>query len=325
MALNISDLKHEGLAHPVLVPEIQYGKAKPKHVLEALPLYALNAIFRVLPRTTGLGLAHGLARFAQNIIKKKVSQSCQSIQEHLKCDSTKAQEIIQGSFLSFSENWYAQVCPQKYMNRETFSERGFERLIENSRAGKGSLIAAMHMGLWESVPAYCAQRGIPLAVVVAVQHNPLCDEVFNRARSFGGYHCIIHNRLGIRHLIQYLKKGGIAVILSDVDIGGTGLAVPFLGKIASTPGWPTELASRTGADLFLGYHVKKQGVMHYEIDEIPKPSEDGGGKFKVWKWSENMNDAMSEVVKAHPEQWFWMQRRWKTPVERLKAKPSPTA
>ena len=307
------------MEHPCNIPPIEYAKPKNKHWLEAIPLHVINGLFKCLPAPMTRALAHALAHLAHSILKKKVQQSEELVLERLGCDRGTAERIIQQSFQNFSNNWLVQVCPQKIIPSYKLCGHGLERIKDNAKAGKGTVIAAMHMGLWESVPLFCKTQGIPLAVVVAVQHNPLCDKVFNDARSADGYHIILHNRLGVRHLLKYLKKGGIAVILSDVDVAEHGIAIPFLGKMASTPSWPAELALRTGSDLCLGYNVISQKELHYHLEPLPLP--EAQEDHNASTMSTQMNEKMSEVVKKHPEQWFWMQRRWKTPLESLKKTP----
>jgi KDO2-lipid IV(A) lauroyltransferase len=303
------------MEHPSVIPPIEYEKAQNKHWLEAIPLYAINALFRALPTPLTRTLANGLAVLGHRILKKKVEQSELLAQKRLGCSSEEASKIIKGSFENFAKNWLVQVCPEKILPNYEHCDHGLSRIHQNSKSGIGTIIAAMHMGLWESVPLFCKKHGIPLAVVVAVQHNPLCDKVFNDARSADNYHYILHNRLGVRHLLKYLKKGGVAVILSDVDVAEHGIAIPFLGKLASTPSWPAELALRTGSDLCLGYNVISDQKLHYHLEPIESKEND------VTQLSTQMNDQMSEVVRKYPEQWFWMQRRWKTPIENLRKSP----
>jgi lauroyl/myristoyl acyltransferase len=304
------------MEHPSIIPPIEYAEPQKKHWLEAIPLYAINGLFQSLPAPLTRGLARGLAGLGHWVLKKKVQQSVSLVQERLGCDELVAQRVIRESFQNFAKNWLVQVCPQKIIPSYELCDHGLTRIHENMKAGQGTIIAAMHMGLWESVPLFCKKQGIPLAVVVAVQHNPLCDKVFNDARSAGGYHYILHNRLGVRHLLKYLKKGGVVVILSDVDVAEHGIPVPFLGKMASTPSWPAELALRTGADLCLGYNVILEQKLHYHLE--PLVLADASEDHNATQLSTHMNDEMSKVVQKYPEQWFWMQRRWKTPMENLK-------
>jgi KDO2-lipid IV(A) lauroyltransferase len=306
--------------HPCEVPAITYGKPRWKHWLEAIPLYGFNFLLRALPAFSSRWVISNLAKFGMLVLKKKVKKSEALVQERLQCDLHFASEVIRQSFLNFGKNWLVQIAPSKIFSRYDVKTSGFDLLKENMKKGRGTIIAAMHMGLWESVPKICKDEGIPLAVVVAVQHNPLCDKVFNDARSAGAYHHILHNRLGVRHLIKYLKKGGVAVILSDVDVAEHGIPVPFLGKMASTPSWPAELALRTGAELCLGYNWLEENQIHCRVEKIHAERE--GEQLDVLSLTRQMNDAMSGVIEKHPGQWFWMQRRWKTPIENMKLKNS---
>ena len=273
----------------------------------------------MVPARFGQWMAKALARVAYRILAQKVRESLLQIETRLKVSPEKAKDILCGSFQHFALNWMAQVAPAKFLEIYTLNFYGLEKIEQAHAKGQGTVIAAMHMGLWEFVPQILKSYNCPVAIVVAVQHNPLCDKIFNQFRSSDHYHYILHNRLGVRHLLKYLKSGGTVVILSDVDIGGTGLSVPFLDQVASTPSWPAELALRTGAQMLLGYTVISDGTrIEGHLVDLPDPATVLGQDQAAKKLCETMNLAMSQVVRQYPEQWFWMQRRWKTPVANLK-------
>jgi Kdo2-lipid IVA lauroyltransferase/acyltransferase len=309
----------KNLQHPCQIPAIEYGAPRLQHRLEVLPLWGINFIFKVCPSFLSRRLAKVLSNLAYRCIPKKVNESLAQIQQHLNCSEDKAEKILRSSFQHFALNWVAQVSPSKVFSETQIRYEGLEKLHEANAQGRGTVIAAMHLGLWEAIPYILKKIQVPVAIVVAVQHNPLCDKIFNELRSAQGYHIVLHNRLGVRHLLKYLKQGGTVVILSDVDIGGSGLALPFLGSLASTPSWPAELAHRTGAQMLIGYTTLCESQITAHLEDLPEIAEtENNNPNVVRSMCLAMNNSMSKIVQQYPEQWFWMQRRWKTPVERLK-------
>lgn len=292
------------------LPPVEYGRAKPKHHLEYLLFAAFSALLRWPPRSISILLAKGLAALAHRILEKKNRDQRQQIRECLGCDETEAHRILRSSYDGFTLNWLAQMDASKVISADSMVFHGLEHI----QGEGGVVIAAMHLGMWEAVPFVFQEIEHPLAITVAVQHNPLVDRRFNDLRSRGGYHHILHNRLGIRHTFEHLKGGGTLIILSDVDIGGSGAAVPFLGRTASTPTWPAEMARRTKSDLVVGYtRLSKEGELHLHLEPISYAPDAGTQEILV-----AMNERMSEAIRRYPEQWFWMQRRFKTPLRKIR-------
>jgi KDO2-lipid IV(A) lauroyltransferase len=262
-----------------------------------------------------------LVSVAKPFVKKRIQKNAAMAAEVLKCDPQHALKIVEESLYHFALNWLAQVAPDKVVRPGRERQVGFELLERNQKEGRGTLLLCMHMGLWEFTSRSFYNEEQTTAVIVAVQHNPLCDKIFNDLRTHNGFHRMIHNRLGVRHLLKYLKKGGSVGILADVDIGKTGICVPFCGKMASTPSWPAELAMRTDAKLLMCVNHVEDGVPITTLEDMPDPRDFVKREHGTWELSKAINDAMSEKVLQYPEQWFWMQRRWKTPIEKLKAPP----
>lgn len=310
------------MEHPCPLPDIAYGETQPKHHIEALLLRLFNKIFQHTPAPLARAIALSIAALAKIIFRNRIQKSAKSAAEVLDCSSAEALGIVKKSLDYFALNWLAQVARDKVAPGGREQERGFELLERNQKEGRGTLLLCMHIGLWEYTSKAFHNQRQPTAVIVAVQHNPLCDQIFNELRTHNGFHKMVHNRLGVRHLLKYLKKGGSVGILGDVDIGRTGLCVPFLDKPASTPSWPAELAMRTGAKLLLcTNHLDKDGVPITELEDMPDPKDFSGREHGTWELSSAINEAMSKKVRQHPEQWFWMQRRWKTDTAQLKAPP----
>jgi len=297
--------------HPCDLPPLEYAPPKFLHKFEWVVFKAFGLILRFLPLCLVEMALRGLIALARVFLKKRMDASLASIQERLGLSGNRARQVLDQSLLYFGWNWMAQIRPWSFVDKQRIHTEGLEYLEQAQSEGRGTVIAAMHTGLWEAVPHAMKVLDQPLAITVAVQHNPLVDLHLNRTRTAGGYHHILHNRLGIRHTLRYLKEGGTLIVLADVDIGPGGVPLPFLGKPASTPKWPMELALRTNSQLLVGFsHFdKKSGQLSLHLLPLPE------GDAELHDLGLRMNDAMSAVIAEKPEQWFWMQRRWKTPIE----------
>jgi Kdo2-lipid IVA lauroyltransferase/acyltransferase len=296
--------------HPSDLPPLEYATPRFQHRIEWIAFRGVGMVFHLLPRVLIKLLLQGLIVIAKFSFRKRIAPTLITIQDRLQVSKERAASILDESLLHFGWNWVSLIRPEVFIRPGKIHIHGQEYLDQNRNNGKGTIIATMHLGLWEAVPHAMKAFNNPLAITVAVQHNPLVDRHINKMRAAEGYHHVLHNRLGIRHTLRYLKKGGSLVIVSDVDIGPGGVPIPFLGKPASTPKWPMELALRTESEILIGHSVlDKNNELHIYISPLPT------GENETMALGQRMNDKMSEIVRAHPEQWFWMQRRWKTPIE----------
>lgn len=299
--------------HPCDLPPLEYARPRFQHRIEWVAFVFLGILFKILPLFLLRFFLKALIGLARLIFRKRIEKTIHSIQERIDVSEGEANDILDKSMMNFGWNWVTQIIPQTFVKPGRYHIHGLEHLEKNLEHGRGTVIAAMHMGLWEGVPHAMKGVGIPLAITVAVQHNPIVDKHLNRVRSAGGYHHVLHNRLGIRHTLRYLKGGGILAVLSDVDIGPSGIPLPFLGRPASTAKWPMELSMRTDSDLIVGYTLlDDSGDYHLYLQPL------ADGEKSTIDLGSRMNDVMSKVIRENPSQWFWMQRRWKTPIEQCR-------
>lgn len=300
--------------HPVQIPELSYGEPKFKHRLEYTAFRSFSFLLSLLPLKLSFIFVHLLADFARVILKKKSRETFQSIQEKLKCEDREAHAILKKSYHTFAENW-ALLC-QSYNDKNNVPEFSPEikQLFEKAKKeNRGIIFATGHLSWWEQVPKILHHQSHAIAITVAVQHNPLFDKYVNQQRTCGGFHSILHNRLGIRHTFNYLKKGGHLVILADVDVREKGIPVPFMKQLASTPKWPAELSIRTNSLLCTTRHkIEHDGTQSIQVGPVIDPNDFTNKDTAIYEISKQMNDSLSKFVYDTPEQWFWLQRRWKT-------------
>jgi KDO2-lipid IV(A) lauroyltransferase len=110
-----------------------------------------------------------------------------------------------------------------------------------------------------------------------------------------------------------LKAGGIVATLGDQDAGPKGLFVDFFGRPASTHKAVALLALEHGA-LMTVIGVARVGTpMRYslEVEEVVDPHDYADRPDAVKAITERFTQAFERLVRRHPEQYFWLHRRWK--------------
>jgi len=184
-----------------------------------------------------------------------------------------------------------------------------EILTRNIEKGRGVILVSCHFGSWEINGAALGLAGIPLTVVAKRQSNPYVDDYVTAYRTDCGMK-MIPTGIALKHIIRALKKREVAGLISDQDAGKMGVFVTFFGRPASTPSGAAQLALKYGAPIVVSM-AKRTSYGRYknifrEIEVLDSDS--------VESLTQRFTSVMEEIIRQNPEQYFWMHRRWKTPV-----------
>jgi KDO2-lipid IV(A) lauroyltransferase len=189
-----------------------------------------------------------------------------------------------------------------------------ERCLER---GRGLVLVSGHYGSWELNGAALGLAGLPMTVVGKRQSNPYVDKFVTQYRSDMGMKMVTHGA-PIKQLLRALKNGEIVGLISDQDSGKRGIFVDFFGEKASTPAGAAQLSIKYSAPVVLTT-TTRTSPGHYVMSatEIEVSGDD-----TVETLTRRYTEALENVIRRHPEQYFWMHRRWKTrPPHHKKEKP----
>jgi KDO2-lipid IV(A) lauroyltransferase len=121
----------------------------------------------------------------------------------------------------------------------------------------------------------------------------------------------------MRRLMKNLSQNRIAGILLDQNVTRVeGVFVDFFGKEACTNKGPALMAASSGAAV-LPIFILRTGNSHTVfIDEEIELVDSGDKARDATENTARFTKVIEETVRKHPEQWFWVHRRWKTrPLE----------
>ena len=121
---------------------------------------------------------------------------------------------------------------------------------------------------------------------------------------------------------EILARGGLLATLADQDAGQRGLFVDFFGRPASTHKAVALLALEYGVPLLVLGIRKLRGELRHElhIADVIRPEEYQGRPDAVKAITQRYTTALEQIVRAAPEQYFWLHRRWKHQPAPKKAK-----
>ena len=212
----------------------------------------------------------------------------------------------------------AEFCLMSGYSREQASGfieyDGLEHYLAARERGKGVLVLTGHLGAWELSSFYHSLVGFPMGLVIRRLDNPLVDEFVNRIRCLHGNR-VIHKDDFARGLISAMRAGETVGILMDTNMTPPqGSFVPFFGVQACTASGMARVALKTDAAVLPGFLLWDEAERKYVLRFGPQIElvRTGDAAADVLANTAEFAATTERYIRANPEQWLWMHRRWKT-------------
>jgi KDO2-lipid IV(A) lauroyltransferase len=189
---------------------------------------------------------------------------------------------------------------------------GLEHYEIARKANKGVLCVTAHLGSFELAIAAIAARVPPVSAVVK-PFPPGFDAFVSESRMSQGL-TLIASTHALRPILRTLDRNEPVVFVLDQNATRRiGVFVDFFGEPACTMSALAVIALRTRAPVLAatayraadGTHVIR---IHPEIPLEEKASQKESIAHMTARYTRFIEDA----IRAHPEQWLWTHRRWKT-------------
>ena len=181
---------------------------------------------------------------------------------------------------------------------------GFEALLSAHAQDRPSIVVSGHFGNYDVVRSNLIRHGLAVGGLYRRMNNPYFHELYVRSISKIGDRLFERGTPGLKQMLIFLKGGGTLAVLIDQRMSA-GTNLDFMGQPAYTALSIAELALKLDALVVPAYAVR-QADLSYQIT-----FEDPILHSTPEQMTQALNDSLSRQVRAHPEQWFWIHRRWK--------------
>jgi KDO2-lipid IV(A) lauroyltransferase len=191
---------------------------------------------------------------------------------------------------------------------------GLENYIAARDRGKGVLFMTAHLGGWEIGSFVHSLHGYWHNIVVRDLDNPLLDAWTRRLRTLHGNRTYDKDRYA-RGLLLAMKRGETVGALMDTNMTPPqGVFVNYFGIPACTAGGLARVAMHTGAAVLPAFTIWDETLGKYRIRFEPAiPTVvTGDDEADTVANTQNYTAAIERAVRAYPDQWLWVHRRWKT-------------
>lgn len=269
-------------------------------ILRVLPLSAANTLARAIARVLDLAVPK-LRRVAETNLLFALPQM----------DPGQRRETINGVFRTIARMLVA-LARMPSINRGNVADwigyEGLENYLEAKREGKGLLIATAHLGNWELSAYTHAIMTEAMNVMVRPLDNPLVDQLVETRRTASGNH-LIYKRDAARSVITALRRNEAVGILIDQNTSAAeGVFIDFFGKKASAGSAFVKFAQHAKAPVVPGFALWDEKKQRYVLRFYPRVEMSGD----VEADTQRIHSIFEQIIRAHPDQWMWIHRRWKT-------------
>ncbi len=205
------------------------------------------------------------------------------------------------------------------MVREKFSRggwNGIEHVYKELERGNGAIVFSGHLGNWELVIRRMALDLVtsPNTVIRPIKNPAVHDFVVHHREAYGGGRSLL-STVGVRPLIRALSRGEVLNIVIDQNaMAAEGEFVPFFGRLACTHSSLAKLSLFLGTPVIPALSYRLSDGLHHSAVFAPPipPITDLPKNEAIHMMTERYTNFLEEAIRAHPEQWIWMHRRWKT-------------
>lgn len=175
----------------------------------------------------------------------------------------------------------------------------------------GKLFLTGHYGNWEINGLASAHVGHPVMSIAAALKNPIVNDLFIRIRERTGQ-VILPQQGAARGLLKGLKNGNKIAVLLDQNTHPRdgGIFVDYFGTPVCVSSAPAALAIKVGVQTVAVTCVPdNRGIYTVHVHEVIEAP--GPGPNAVARLTQAMTSAMERVVRAQPQYWLWMYKRWR--------------
>ncbi|MCG7492522.1 lysophospholipid acyltransferase family protein [Thalassobius sp. Cn5-15] len=182
---------------------------------------------------------------------------------------------------------------------------GLPALRQAQADGRPVILVSGHFGNHDAVRATVSRDFSPVGALYRPLDNSYFNDHWEQAIEGIAAPAFARGRRGLAQMVKYLRGGGIIALLVDQHVRD-GAPLTFFGHPAKTTLSTAEMAVKYNALVLPVFGLRQPDGFSFRAiiqEEIPHDTPE--------VMAQAMNDALEAMVRKHPEQWFWVHRRWK--------------
>jgi KDO2-lipid IV(A) lauroyltransferase len=295
-------------------------RSKLADYLVYLAVRILVCLIQVLSYPAGLRLARGLAWLAYRVDRRHRLVADDNLRHAFgdALDDERRDELVRAVYRHFCAlvvvmiHLPRKLHPLNWRAHMDLVSGGGLRMVEALLSGRPVLLVTGHFGNWEMGGYLMGLLGFRTFAIARALDNPHLDRFLRGFRERTGQR-VLAKQGEFERIRDVLDGGGVLGTLADQDAGQRGPFVEFFGRPASTHKAVAVMALEYGVTLVVLGVPQVGEPMRYrtEVEDVIRPEEYDGRPDAIPAITQRFTSALERVVRRHPEQYFWLHRRWK--------------
>ena len=232
------------------------------------------------------------------------------------------EQLLRGCFRSLGRmlgefSQFPRATPESLREVVEYDSEDVKLLDVARERGRGVIFLTSHLGAWEVLSFAHSAMYAPLSFLVRPIDNQRVEDLIEGVRTRFGNQPIA-KKAAARAALKLLREGGTLGILADLNTQRQeGVFVPFFGHLACTTSSVAVLALRTDATVIPACAVWDEPSSKFVFR--------GGPVLELIRTGDQAQDvllntaqftaALERQIRAYPDQWLWIHKRWRTRPE----------
>jgi KDO2-lipid IV(A) lauroyltransferase len=226
-----------------------------------------------------------------------------------------AEQLVQRNFQQWGMigiEWTKKYRLEKILRQpkpEMLEVVGLENLKKVKEENEVTLLLGSHFGNFEFSNAYYGSRFNRLNFIVRAIDNPYLERKrisLNTRYNVG----ILYKKSGLKPAIKNLRKGQDLIIFPDQNANAKeGIESRFFGHRTHSFSILASLAAKYNYPILPMFCVRKNFSGIHQVTFLEPLA------IHPYTTMEEIvqmqNDALETIIRAHPDHWLWMHRRWR--------------
>jgi KDO2-lipid IV(A) lauroyltransferase len=192
----------------------------------------------------------------------------------------------------------------------------FERVLALKREGRGILVLTAHLGNWDLLALSCGLKGVTVNLVTKRLRSKFWDDFWQTWRRGSGAELVnpIYKKGAAKQILKKLREGGLVAFVLDQHAKRKegGIPVDFFGRKASTLSILAVISKKHRIPVLPAFIVRTSRTQHRIFLEEPLYFEEKSTPEESIRYNtQRYSNIIEQYVRAYPEQWTWLHRRWK--------------
>lgn len=279
-------------------------------------LRSFSAGMACLPLGIALALGRGLGRLFSIVVPR---QRRRAMTHLARCFPEKSEEerrgICRRMFTNLGMNiveLFRWMGGKEVELKLRITAEHEDRMLETLARGKGAIGLVAHIGNFDVMGLWGASR-FPLTIISKeLKGAAAVNKFWMEKRAQAGLKIVpAHN--SYRACLGVLKRSECLGFILDQNMSrDDGIFVNFFGQLACTTPGLAVMSAHSGAPVLPVFMVRGADGFHtvHFLPAIAPPSD--RKPETIARATQEYTKVIEDIVRAYPDQWIWMHRRWRT-------------